>query len=144
MLATKLGSEDIEELDSLSPGGQSQFLGTSPHWCSLPSGEVATAQLGEPQSTDFGRSPQDQATSCISLCNGRDWSELPFQPIMSRHWTLTVPRVLLSIWVQSPCLGFYDVWHRTQVIIFPLSPGHRSWKLLEEHFAPTEDQIPEP
>lgn len=63
---------------------------------------------------------------------------------MSSHWTLTVPGVLLFTWVQSPPLGLYNVWQRTQVIIFPLGLGHRSWNLLEEHFAPSEDQIPEP
>lgn len=30
-----------------------------------------------------------------------------------------------------------------KLTIFPLDLGHRSWKLLEEHVAPTRGQIPE-
>lgn len=51
--------------------------------------------------------------------------ELLYQPVMLSHWTQRqVFFLLYCIWVQSPWLGLYHVWQRTQVNIFPLGLGH--------------------
>lgn len=115
---------------------------------SLASGEVASATVREEShihSTEFGRSPpRIYLHPEFHSVMGEIGENCCFSQVFAVTGLGQFFLFLYCVWIPSPCLGLYHVWQGTQVIVFPLGLGHRSWKLLGEHFATPRDQTPEP